>query len=198
MSDILRRRYEINRKTNETDIKLSLDLDGSGRCSIYTGIPFFNHMLEQFAFHSGFDLIVDGEGDTDIDCHHLVEDVGIALGVAFRECIGDKKGIKRYGSMYLPMDESLCLAVADICGRANLVYNCSFKAERVGDLETEMVEEFFKAFVSNAFVTLHINLMYGSNTHHMVECIFKAVGRAFGEAAKIVDGNRILSTKGCL
>jgi len=192
------RAAELIRKTTETDIKLELNIDGSGKYSIKTGIGFFDHMLEQLARHSGFDMNLQIEGDTKVDCHHTVEDAGIVLGKIFRECIGRGMGIRRYGSSILPMDESLCMCAVDICGRANLIFNCSFEKSNIGDLDTEMVEEFFRAFCNNAFITLHINLMYGKNTHHMVECIFKAVARSLREAVSISNEEEVLSTKGCL
>lgn len=198
MNEEKARKSEIIRETGETKIKVVLALDGSRQCSIATGLPFFDHMLEQFCFHSGFDLTVEAAGDLEVDCHHLTEDVGIAMGMALNKCLGSKKGIKRYGTVHLPMDECLCMVAADICGRSNLVYNCSFTGSRVGALDVEAVEEFFKALVYNSFITLHINLLYGSNTHHKVECIFKAAARALGEAARLTQDGGIPSTKGCL
>ena len=155
------RMAQLSRKTNETDVYVSLNLDGSGTYEIDTGIPFFDHMLEQLSRHSGFDLVVKARGDIQVDLHHTLEDVGIVLGKALYECTRDKTGIARYGSTMLPMDDSLCIAAVDFCGRANLVYNCGPLQGNVGDFDTENIKEFFKAFVSNSAITLHINLMYG-------------------------------------
>lgn len=192
------RKAELSRKTNETDIYVCIDLDGSGIYDIDTGVPFFNHMLEQLARHGGFDLTVKAKGDVLIDAHHTVEDVGIVLGKALYECTRDKTGIARYGSAMLPMDDSLCMAAVDFCGRANLVYNCSDLKGRVGGFDTENIKEFYKAFVSNSFITLHINLLYGENAHHNAECIFKAAARALKEALKVDETQGMPSTKGCL
>lgn len=193
-----KRTAELSRKTNETDVHVSLNLDGSGSYEIDTGVPFFDHMLELLGRHSGFDLTVKAKGDIQIDPHHTLEDVGIVLGKALYECTRDKAGIARYGSAMLPMDDSLCTAAVDFCGRANLVYNCSLLNGRTGDFDTENIKEFFKAFVSNAFITLHINLMYGENLHHNAECIFKAVARALREAAARDASCGLLTTKGCI
>lgn len=189
---------ELSRKTNETDVYVSINLDGSGKYDINTGVPFFNHMLEQLSRHSGFDLIVKARGDIYVDFHHTVEDVGIVLGKALYECTQDKVGIARYGSIMLPMDDSLCTTAVDFCGRANLVYNCSPLKGCVGDFDTENIKEFFNSFVSNSFITLHINLMYGENAHHNAECIFKAVARALKEALHVDGTQGMPSTKGCL
>lgn len=192
------RTAELSRKTNETDIYVKINLDGSGTYDVDTGIPFFDHMLEQLGRHSGFDLVVKAKGDTDIDSHHTVEDVGIVMGKILQQCTGDKTGIARYGSTMLPMDDSLCTAAVDLCGRANLVYNCSLLQGRTGDFDTENIKEFFKAFVSNSFITLHINLMYGENLHHNAECIFKAVAKVLKEAVRRDNTLGLLSTKGCI
>lgn len=189
---------ELSRKTNETEVYVSVNLDGSGNYDINTGIPFFDHMLEQLSRHSGFDLIVKARGDIHVDYHHTVEDVGIVLGKALNECTRDKTGIARYGSAMLPMDDSLCTVAVDFCGRANLVYNCSLLSGYVGDFDTENIKEFFNAFVSNSHITLHINLQYGENTHHNAECIFKAVARALKEALRVDEAQGMPSTKGCL
>ncbi|HYE81376.1 MAG TPA: imidazoleglycerol-phosphate dehydratase HisB [Clostridia bacterium] len=194
----LQRAAEISRKTNETEVYVKLDLDGSGTYDIDTGIPFFDHMLEQLSRHSGFDLVVKAQGDIQVDFHHTVEDVGIVLGKVLSRCTADKTGIARYGSTMLPMDDSLCMTAVDFCGRANLVYNCSILQGRIGDFDTENVREFFKAFVSNSFITLHINLQYGENAHHNAECIFKAVARTLKEALKADKAQGLLSTKGCI
>lgn len=189
---------ELSRKTNETDIYVRINLDGSGKYDIDTGVPFFDHMLEQLSRHSGFDLIIKALGDVQIDPHHTVEDVGIVLGKALYECTRDKTGITRYGSIMLPMDDSLCTVAVDLCGRANLVYNCSLLKGRTGDFDTENLKEFFKALVNNAFITLHINLMYGENLHHNAECIFKAAARALKGAASRDNSLGLPSTKGCI
>jgi len=189
---------EVSRKTNETEVYVSINLDGSGNYDINTGVPFFDHMLEQLGRHSGFNLIVKARGDIHVDYHHTVEDVGIVLGEALKGCTRDKTGIARYGSAMLPMDDSLCTAAVDFCGRANLVYNCSLLSGCIGDFDTENIKEFFKAFVSNSHITLHINLQYGENTHHNAECIFKAVARALKEALQVYEAQGIPSTKGCL
>lgn len=189
---------ELSRKTNETDVYARLDLDGGGTYDIDTGIPFFDHMLEQLGRHSGFDLVVKAQGDIKVDFHHTVEDVGIVLGKLLLQCTMDKTGIARYGSTMLPMDDSLCMTAVDFCGRANLVYNCSPLKGCVGDFDTENIKEFFKAFVSNSFITLHINLMYGENAHHNAECIFKAAARTLKEALRVDRTQGLLSTKGCI
>jgi len=193
------RKSEIRRKTNETDILLSFCVDGSGNAGINTGVGFFNHMLNLFAKHGLFDLEVNAKGDLDVDAHHTVEDVGIALGRAIKEALGDKKSIKRYGTSFVPMDEALAMVALDLSGRPFLVFDARFENSRVGDMDTELVEEFFRALAFNAGMNLHIKVLYGKNTHHMVEAVFKAFGRALDEAAKIddrIDG--VMSTKGVL
>jgi imidazoleglycerol-phosphate dehydratase len=192
------RKAELSRKTNETDVYVGIDLDGSGTYDIDTGIPFFNHMLEQMSRHSGFDLIVKAKGDIQVDVHHTVEDLGIVLGKVLYQCSQNKIGIARYGSIMLPMDDSLCTAAVDLCGRANLIYNCEPLKGRIGEFETENLKEFFKAFVSNSAITLHINLLYGENAHHNAECIFKAVARALKEALSADETQGLPSTKGCI
>lgn len=192
------RSAELSRKTVETDVYVSLNLDGSGAYDIDTGIPFFNHMLEQLSRHSGFDLAIKAKGDIGVDAHHTVEDVGIVLGKVFYRCIEDKTGIARYGSVILPMDDSLCQTAVDICGRSNLVYNCSILSGRIGDFETENIKEFFKAFVSNSAITLHINLQYGENAHHNAECMFKSVARVLREAVRVDETRGLPTTKGCI
>ena len=194
------RNAEIIRKTAETDIKLSLCLDGAGRSEIDTGCGFLDHMLTLFARHARFDLSVKCVGDTDVDYHHTVEDVGIALGTAFRDAIGDKKGIRRYGSCILPMDEALVLTAIDISGRAHLSYSLTGLAERVGKFDTELSEEFFEAFTRCAGITLHIRKMDGKNTHHIIEGAFKSFARSLSEAASIDERykDEIPSTKGVL
>jgi len=192
------RKAEIKRTTKETDILLALDLDGSGKVEISTGIGFFDHMLTAFAVHSGVDLKVTCKGDLEVDGHHTVEDVGIALGQAFLEAVGDKAGIERYGSFMLPMDESLALAAIDISGRPYLVFDAAFTAPMIGDYDTQLTEEFWRAFAMNSKTTLHIKLMYGANDHHKTEAIYKAAAHAIKAAiAKNKDG-ALLSTKGCL
>ena len=185
------------RKTGETDIAVSINLDGTGKCHADTGIGFFNHMLTLFAFHSNFDLVVKADGDLEVCDHHTIEDCGILLGKLFLEALGDKKGIARYGSMNLPMDEVLCNVTLDISGRPYLVFNCELIRENIGTMSCEMVEEFFRAFCVAAGVTLHINVYYGKNDHHKVEAIFKAFGRALKQAVKI-ESDRIPSSKGVI
>lgn len=194
------REAEIKRKTNETDISLYLNLDGKGKVQIDTGCGFLDHMLELFARHGRMDLTVKCVGDTHVDYHHTVEDVGIVLGQAFAKAIGEKRGISRYGSIILPMDETLVLAAVDISGRAHLNYDLQIPTQRVGEMDTELVEEFFISFVRNADVTLHIKQFYGKNSHHIIECAFKAVGRALCKAVfeDATLGGEIPSTKGLL
>ena len=190
----------INRKTAETDISLKLNLDGSGNSNIDTGCGFLDHMLTLFAKHGRFDLEVKCVGDTNVDDHHTVEDIGIALGQAFKEALGDKKGVTRYGYMILPMDESLILSSVDFSGRAYLNYDLSIPTEKVGTFDTELTEEFFYGFVRNAECTLHIKQLDGKNSHHIIEGTFKSVARTFKEAVKIDSefADDILSTKGVL
>lgn len=188
----------LSRKTKETEVYISINIDGSGVYDIDTGLPFFDHMLEQLSRHSGIDLTVKARGDLQVDAHHTVEDVGIVLGKVLYQCTLDKTGLARYGSTMLPMDDSLCMAAVDLCGRANLVYNCSLLRGRIGDFDTENFKEFFKAFVSNAAITLHINLQYGENAHHNAECMFKAVARTLREALETDKTRGLLSTKGCI
>ncbi|MBQ6846864.1 MAG: imidazoleglycerol-phosphate dehydratase HisB [Oscillospiraceae bacterium] len=191
---------EINRKTAETDIRLKLCLDGTGKSQITTGCGFLDHMLTLLSRHARFDLEVFCEGDTYVDYHHTAEDIGIALGTAFNEAIGDKRGICRYGNMLLPMDESLILSAVDISGRAYLEYNLTLPQVKVGDFDTELVEEFFLGFVREAKITLHIKMLDGKNTHHIIEGAFKSVARSLRQAvAKDKDAeNEIPSTKGVL
>lgn len=194
------RTAEIKRNTAETQIELSLNLDGKGKSEINTGCGFLDHMLTLFAKHGRFDLNVKCTGDTDVDYHHTVEDIGIALGSAFSTALGDKKGIVRYGNMILPMDEALILSAVDISGRAYLGYDLGALAEKVGDFDTELVEEFWFGFVRNAGVTLHIKKLDGANTHHIIEGAFKSAARSF-KAAAAIDGefaDEIPSTKGVL
>lgn len=192
------RTVELMRTTRETDITLSLNLDGSGKADIYTGIGFFDHMLTAFAVHSGIDLKVNCKGDTFVDCHHTIEDVGIVLGQAFLQAVGDRTGIERYGSFILPMDEALALAAIDISGRAFLVFDANFTAPMIGDFDTQMFEEFWRAFAMNSQTTLHIRLLSGANDHHKAEAIFKAVAHAVKMAIAKNKEGVALSTKGCL
>ena len=187
------------RKTKETDISLSLKLDGTGAASVSTGIGFFDHMLEGFARHGLFDLKVNVDGDLAVDCHHTIEDTGIVLGNAIKKAVGDKKGIKRYGSCILPMDETLVLCAVDLSGRPSLVFDAEFTTDRVGYMDTEMVKEFFYAISYTAGMNLHIKVLSGGNNHHMIEAMFKAFAKALDEAT-IIDPRitDILSTKGSL
>ncbi|MDF3005536.1 MAG: Imidazoleglycerol-phosphate dehydratase [Oscillospiraceae bacterium] len=192
------RNVTITRKTKETDIVLSLNLDGMGKADINTGVGFFDHMLTAFAVHSGIDLSVVCKGDLEVDCHHTVEDVGIVLGQAFLQAVGDRAGIARFGHFMLPMDEALAMAAIDISGRAYLVFDADFKNANIGAMDTQMVEEFWRAFAMNAAVTLHLKLLYGSNDHHKVEAIFKAAAHAVKLAIVVQKEKVVLSTKGCL
>ena len=200
MKCVAERTVDINRKTAETDIKLTLNIDGSGKSSVNTGCGFLDHMLTLFARHGRFDLNVTCVGDTYIDYHHTVEDIGISLGKAFSEAIGDKKGIVRYGNFILPMDESLILSTVDISGRSYLAYGLQIPTEKVGDFDTELVEEFWLGFVRNADITLHIKQLAGTNSHHIIEGAFKSVARSL-KAAVAIDkdfADEIPSTKGVL
>ena len=194
------RKAEIIRKTTETDIKLTLELDGSGKSVCDTSCPFLDHMLTLFASHARFDLSITCKGDTYVDYHHTVEDIGIALGQALKEALGDKRGIIRYGSMLLPMDEALIQTAVDISGRDYLSFGLSIPAEKVGDFDTELVEEFFLSLVRNSGITLHINQLAGKNSHHIIEGTFKSVARALKQAVAIDSANadEIPSTKGVL
>lgn len=187
------------RKTKETDISLHLNLDGIGSSSIHTGIVFFDHMLDGFARHGLFDLKVNVAGDLAVDCHHTIEDTGIVLGNAIKEAVGDKKGIRRYGSCILPMDETLVLCAVDLSGRPYLVFDGEFTTDRVGYMDTEMVKEFFYAISYTAGMNLHIRVLSGGNNHHMIEAMFKAFAKALDQAT-IIDPRitDILSTKGSL
>ena len=185
------------RSTKETNIQVALDLDGSGKNEIDSGVGFFDHMLTALAVHGGFDLAVKCEGDIGVDSHHSVEDVGIVLGLAFSEAVGDKKGIARFGSFTLPMDEALASCHIDIGGRAYTVFDARFAAEKVGELETQMIPEFFRAFADNAKVTLHITVHYGENDHHKTEALFKAFAHALRIAVS-KKGSDLLTTKGVI
>lgn len=189
----------VHRRTKETDVTVTLELDGTGEADIDTGVGFLNHMLTLFAVHGHFDLTVRATGDLDVDCHHTVEDVALTLGEALRKALGDKVGIHRYGSMLLPMDEALAEVILDISGRPYLVWHADIPRVSLGLFDTEMGEDFFRAFSVQSGMTLHINVPYGRNTHHMLEAIFKGFGRALSEAVAIdprVHG--IMSSKGAL
>lgn len=193
------RRSNVTRTTKETDIKMDLLLDGSGKGNINTGIGFFDHMLEGFSRHGFFDLDCEVKGDLYVDNHHTVEDTGIVLGTAIREALGDKKGIKRYGSFILPMDDALCLCAIDLCGRPYLDYSCQFTTERIGELDTELIREFFYAVSYSAGMNLHIKMLSGINNHHMAEAMFKAFAKALDEAVSMDERiTDVLSTKGSL
>src|SRR5512139_3484175 len=193
------RKAEVKRKTKETEIALRMDLDGSGKHSIKSGIPFFDHMLSLLAYHSRMDLSLRARGDIGVDAHHTVEDVGICLGEALRKALGDAQGIRRYGTAMLPMDETLVSVALDISKRPCLVFQVKLRRVRVGKFDLELVEEFLKAFSNHSGMTLHVNLLYGKNSHHIVEAIFKGFGRALREAVSL-DARTpgIPSTKGLL
>jgi len=194
------RKAEIARKTNETEISVSLDLDGTGRHDMATGIGFLDHMLDQLARHSLIDVTVRAKGDLHIDYHHTAEDVGIALGEALRKALGDKKGIRRYASCDLPMDGTLTRVALDVSGRPFLVWKVEFTRDKVGDMDTELFREWFQAFAINAGITLHVETFYGDNNHHVAESCFKALARALRDAVEIDQraADRIPSTKGVL
>ena len=192
------RTYETSRKTAETDITLALNLDGTGKSSVDTGCGFLNHMLTLFAAHGKFDLTVKCSGDTYVDDHHSVEDIGIVLGQAFQAALGDKRGITRYGSFLLPMDEALILTAVDISGRSCLSYGLEIPTEKIGSFDTELVEEFFLGFTRNCPMSLHIRQMAGKNAHHIVEGAFKSVARSLKAAVALDGSNDIPSTKGVL
>ena len=192
------RTFEISRRTAETDISLSLNLDGTGKSSIDTGCGFLNHMLTLFAAHGKFDLTVKCCGDTDVDDHHSVEDIGIVLGQAFQAAMGDKRGITRYGAFLLPMDEALIQTAVDISGRSCLCYGLEIPTQKIGTFDTELVEEFFLAFTRNCPMSLHIRQLAGKNSHHIVEGAFKSVARSLKAAVALDGTNDIPSTKGVL
>lgn len=194
------RSSEIKRTTAETDIRLSINLDGTGKAEISTGVGFLDHMLNLFARHGIFDLSVSCQGDTYVDDHHSVEDIAIALGQAIRKALGDKRGICRYGDITLPMDEAIVLVAVDVSGRGMLCYNAEFKTEKIGTFDTELVEEFFQALATNAGITMHIRLLDGKNSHHIAEAIFKAAARALRKAVAMDPDSMddIPSTKGVL
>ena len=195
------RTAEINRKTAETQVSIAIDLDGdTAKSGISTGVGFLDHMLELFARHGGFEARIACEGDTYVDDHHSVEDIGIALGEAFRQALGEKRGIRRYASLMLPMDESLVLIAVDISGRGGCYTELTFRSEKIGTFDTELVEEFLNAFAQNAGLTLHVRQIAGGNSHHLAEACFKGLGRAMREAVSIDErfADAIPSTKGTL
>jgi imidazoleglycerol-phosphate dehydratase len=190
---------KVQRKTNETDITIQINLDGKGEYDISTSIPFLDHMLNLFSFHGMMDLKIKARGDIEVDYHHLMEDIGITLGEVIKKALGDKKGIRRYGIATIPMDESLATVVIDISGRPYLVYNVKPPKGSLKDLEISLFEDFFRALTTHAMITLHVNMEYGRDLHHIIEAIFKAFGRALREAVTIDKGAKILpSTKGKL
>lgn len=191
------RKSDIKRKTKETDIFASIDLDGSGKADIDTGIGFFDHMLSVIAVHGGIDLTVKCRGDLNVDGHHTVEDIGIVIGKMLNEALGEKKGIARFASEYVPMDDSLARSVIDISGRSFLVYNAGHLSGYIGNYDADLTEEFFRSICSYGMINLHIDLLRGSNTHHMCEAIFKSFARALGTATRVVT-DKVLSTKGSL
>ena len=194
------REVTLERNTNETQIELTLNLDGAGRYEVDTGCGFLNHMLELFARHGRFDLVLTCHGDVEVDYHHTAEDIGIALGQAFARALGEMRGIQRYGSFYLPMDEALILCAVDLSGRCTLNWDVHCSTEKVGDFDTELVKEFMIALSSNSRMTLHFKMFHGENSHHIIEAMFKGLGRALGEAVSIDEKYRdeIPSTKGVL
>lgn len=192
------RTAQISRKTRETDITIRLSLDGTGRGDISTGIGFFDHMLTALCLHAGLDLDIDAKGDLQVDCHHTIEDTGIVLGQALGEALGSRAGIARYGSSQIPMDEALGVCILDISGRPFLRFDCAFCGERVGTMDTAMVEEFFRALAMHAGMTLHLSCPYGANDHHKIEALFKALAHALKMAAAPGGGTAPLSTKGVL
>ena len=191
------RKATLRRTTGETDISISLTIDGTGRFEGTSGIGFFDHMLHLLARHSGMDISLTCQGDLDVDNHHTIEDIGITLGDVFEKALGDKKGIHRYGCFFCPMDETLSRIVLDLSGRSYLVFDVDIPVERIGSFETEMTREFFLAFANNAKMNLHMATLYGVNGHHIVESLFKGIGHALKEAVTI-EGDTVLSTKGVL
>jgi len=194
------RKAAVTRKTNETEIAVEIDLDGAGVAKVATGVGFFDHMLDQLARHSLIDMNVSAKGDLEIDDHHTVEDVGIALGQALKQALGDKRGLTRYADCLLPMDEALTRVAVDVSGRPFLVFHTEFPTPKIGSFDTELVREFFQAFAINGGLTLHIETLYGANSHHIAESCFKGVARALGAALAIDarQASRVPSTKGAL
>ena len=195
-----KRQARVERKTKETDVAIHLDVDGTGAAKVATPIPFFSHMLEAWSKHGLMDLAVEATGDVEVDIHHTVEDVGIVLGQTLRQALGDKRGIVRYGTAFVPMDEALVVASVDISGRPFLVFNVPVARTRVANFDLDMLQEFFRAFAFNAEITLHVTLQYGHNLHHIAEAVFKAVGRALAEATRLNPriAGLLPSTKGAL
>ena len=191
------RSYKVERNTLETQILVEINLDGTGKADIDTGVGFFDHMLTLMAFHGKFDMKVKCNGDTYVDDHHTIEDIGIALGECVKQALGDKRGIRRYSTVFIPMDEALARTSIDVSNRPFLVVNADFTDERVGNMTTQMVKEFFRAFVNESRVTLHINLLYGENDHHKIEAIFKSFARALKEGIEIIS-DEVASSKGVL
>lgn len=193
------RRGQVHRKTGETDIHVEFNLDGEGKASLRTGVPFLDHMLTLFAVHGFFDLTIQARGDLEIDGHHTVEDIGISLGRALAQAVGERQSIRRYGEAHVPMDEACARVVLDLSNRPYLMYEVPLMNPRVGDFETELVPEFLRALSQHGGITLHVHVLYGSNTHHMIEAVFKALGRALDQAAQI-DPRRggVPSSKGVL
>ncbi len=192
------RKSHIRRETSETEIEITLNLSETGNYTVNTGVPFFNHLLEGFAKHGGFDISIYAQGDIEVDFHHLIEDVGIVLGKAFAEALGDKSGIRRFSTFYVPMDEALVRVSIDISGRPYLLYNVELVDRMILHFDGGLIEDFFRAFVNSSGITLHIDKIRGKNTHHILEALFKAFGRAISEACEIVDEGNIPSTKGIL
>ena len=199
MSD-RKRQARVERKTKETDVAVHLDVDGTGAAKVSTPVPFFSHMLEAWSKHGLMDLGVEATGDVEVDIHHTVEDVGIVLGQALRQALGDKRGIVRYGTAFVPMDEALVVASVDISGRPFLVFNVPVARTRVSNFDLDMLQEFFRAFAFNAEITLHVTMQYGHNLHHIAEAVFKSVGRALAEATRLNPriAGILPSTKGAL
>lgn len=191
------RKGKLERKTKETDIKIELNLDGEGKAAIKTGVGFLDHMLELFAVHGGFDLAVSCTGDVKVDGHHSVEDIGITMGKLFNQLLGDKKGIARFASQIVPMDEALCMTAVDISGRPHLAFDKGEMAGKTGEFDTELVEEFLRAFTTYGMITAHIRVKDGKNNHHIAEAIFKSLARALSQAVKIIS-DKIPSSKGTL
>lgn len=193
------RKATVSRKTDETEITVAINLDGAGTAKVHTGIGFFDHMLNSFSRHGFFDLEAEAEGDLHVDCHHTIEDTGIVLGTAIRQALGDKKAVRRYGSVMLPMDETLVLCALDLSGRPYFVYDVSFQGDRIGEFDTQMVKEFFYAVSYSCGMNLHIKKLYGENDHHIAEAVFKAFAKALDEASGLDPRiSSVLSTKGSL